>query len=93
MDHRLRAEAMAFEVVDPQQLLAGEVFSEDLFLTRADEYDWGQFRGKKVLVRGCQSVIIPLWVYMYITGKLVPVARSVRYGNEHDNIVVYRSPK
>lgn len=84
---------MAFEIVDPQQFLDNGAFSEDVFLKKANENDWAQFRGKKVLVRGCQSTIIPPWVYMFITGKLAPIAQSVRFGNEHDNIVVYRTPK
>jgi hypothetical protein len=28
---------------------------------------------------------------MYLTGRLAGVAKSVRFGNEHDNIVVYRA--
>jgi hypothetical protein len=81
------------EVVEPEQFLNNGIFSEDTFLQKAGEYDWGRYQGKKVLVRGCQSTIIPPWVYMYITGKLAGIARSVRYGNEHDNIVVFRMPR
>ena len=82
---------MSFEIVDPLELLGGEMFSEERFLSWAERTDWSVFRDKKVLVRGCRSSLIPPWVYMYITGKLVPVAGSVRYGNEHDNVVVYRA--
>ena len=67
------------------------VLWEDDFLERAGSYDWEAFRGASVLIRGCQSTIIPPWVYMYMTGRLAGVARSVRFGNEHDNIVVYRA--
>jgi hypothetical protein len=81
---------MAFEVVDPEQFLNNGAFSEDMFLQKGGEHDWEQYHGKQILVRGCRSTVIPPWLYMYITGKLAGVARSVRYGNEHDHIVVYR---
>ncbi|MBD3403977.1 DUF2480 family protein [candidate division GN15 bacterium] len=84
---------MAFAVVDPADLLADGAFFEDSFIEQANAVDWSQYAGAKVLVRGCNSTVIPPWAYMYLTGKLAGVARSVRYGNEHDNIVVYRAPK
>ena len=83
---------MAMEVVNPSDFLTEGAFFEDNFIERSDQHDWNQYRDRPVLVRGC-STTIPPWAYMYITGKLVDIAKSVRYGNEHDNIVVYRAPK
>lgn len=54
-------------------------------------HDWEQYRDKRVLVRGCGDMIVPPWAYMAITARLAGIARSVRYGNEHDNILVYKS--
>jgi hypothetical protein len=82
---------MAFQILSPEEFLDGEVLREDDFLRRAGAYDWEKFRNRPVLVRGCQSTVIPPWVYMFLTGRLAGVARSVRFGNEHDNIVVYRA--
>jgi hypothetical protein len=81
---------MAMDVVDPADFLTGGAFFEDNFIENANRHDWNQYVGRPVLVRGC-STTIPPWAYMYITGKLVDIAKSVRYGNEHDNIVVYRA--
>jgi hypothetical protein len=86
------AELVALVVVDPQDFLKDRVFREADFLSSVEEFDWEPFREKAVLIRGCSSTVIPPWVYMYITGKLAGRARTVRYGNEHDNIVVYRKP-
>lgn len=86
------AESAALVVVDPQEFLTDQVFREADFLSAVEKFDWEPFRGKVVLIRGCASTVIPPWVYMYITGKLAGRARAVRYGNEHDNIVVYRRP-
>ena len=82
---------MALLILDPEEFLTGGVLREDEFLQKAKQYDWEKFRDTPVLVRGCRSTIIPPWVYMYMTGCLAGIARSVRFGNEHDNIVVYRA--
>lgn len=81
---------MPFSIVDPEQFLSDGIFREEGFLKKADGYNWDELKDKQVLVRGCSSTVIPPWAFMYITGKLTGVAKSVRFGNEHDNIVVYR---
>ncbi|UCG63060.1 MAG: DUF2480 family protein [Candidatus Zixiibacteriota bacterium] len=53
--------------------------------------DWSPFKGKRVLVRGCSSTFLPPWALMHLTAKLIPHARSIYYGNEHDNVAVYKS--
>ena len=84
---------MDYSVVQPDQFLAAEIFRQDDFLDGIGRHDWEQYRGKKVLVRGCGDVITPPWAFMVIASRLVGVARSVRYGNEHDNVVVYREAR
>lgn len=84
---------MAYEIVDPADLLTDGAFFEDMFIRKADSYDWSRFKGRPVLVRGCGSELIPPWAYMLITSRLVGIAKSVRYGNEHDNVVVFRNDK
>jgi len=82
---------MPFQILSPEEFLSGGVLREDEFLQKARQFNWEKFRDTPVLVRGCESTIIPPWVYMYLTGCLAGVARSIRFGNEHDNIVVYRA--
>lgn len=84
---------MAFEVLDPSQFSEQGAIREESFLTRADQFDWESLREKKVLIRGCGDLIVPPWAFMYLTAKLCGIAHSVRYGNEHDNIVIYRKAK
>jgi Protein of unknown function (DUF2480) len=83
---------MAFDIIDPVDFLSGGRFTEDQFFALAGAYDWRKHTDKMVLVRGC-STILPPWVFMYITAQLAPYAKSVRYGNEHDNVTVFRAPK
>lgn len=84
--------APVFEVITPDDFLEQGIFREDAFLKKAAEFDWSRFESKMVLVRGC-STIAPPWIYMLITARLQPYAKTIRYGNEHDNVVVYRRSK
>jgi len=81
---------MAFEVIEPSQFTDGDMFRQDVFVRKIDAENWSRYTGKKVLVRGCESMIIPPWAYMLITARVQPYAKSIRYGNEHDNIIVHR---
>ena len=82
---------MAYSTIDPEHFLSDGIFLEANFLEKAEKFDWEQYRGKQVLVRGCNSAIIPPWAFMFISGKLAHLAKTIRFGNEHDNIVVYRA--
>ncbi len=64
---------------------------EEQFHQKANNYDWDRFRNKRVLIRGCESKIIPPWVYMFITGRLAPLAKVIYFGSEHDKVVVYEA--
>ena len=84
---------MAIEIIDPSDFLAGGIFRQDEFLSNVESHDWKSYDGRRVLVKGCGQAIIPPWAFMHLTAKLAPFARSVLYGNEHDNIVVLDHPK
>jgi hypothetical protein len=84
---------MNYTVVDPAAFTVEGVFRQEEFLDRIDAHDWRQYRDKMVLVRGCGDTLTPPWAFMVITGKLAGEAKSVRYGNEHDNVVVYRAER
>jgi hypothetical protein len=79
--------------VDPESFTDGGIVREEDFLRQVDEHNWEQYRDEQVLIRGCESAVIPPWAYMIITARLTSVARSVRFGNEHDNLVVHRRKK
>ena len=84
---------MGYETIDPRDFLNGEAFTEKRFLARTGENDWSAYFDKQILVRGCESVIVPPWAYMLIALRLAPHAKTIRFGNEHDNIVIYRKSR
>jgi Protein of unknown function (DUF2480) len=85
--------SVALEIVDIKSFIDGDLLVESEFLQNIEGRDWSQFQDKMVLIRGCSDIIIPTWAYMSVTAKLAGFAKSIRYGNEHSNLVIYRRPK
>ena len=84
---------MAFEILDLTEFLDNGIAAEAFFMEAARRFDWSRYEGKNVLVKGCGLSVVPPWAYMIITARLTRIARSIRYGNDHDNLVVYRQPR
>lgn len=80
---------MGYVVLDPEDFLERGLFFESKFRDKVAQFDWQQFDGQRVLVRGCTSKVIPPWAYMVITGRLVNFASAVYFGSEHDRIPVF----
>ena len=79
------------EVINLDIFSDNGIVRQDEFVERVDNHDWERYRDCKVLVRGCGDTVTPPWAYMVIAARLVGIARSVRYGNEHDNVIIYRT--
>lgn len=80
-------------IVDPEAFQKDGMFRQDDFLSALERHDWTAYADKRVLVRGCGSNPIPPWAYMAIAARLTEIAGSVRYGNEHDHVVIWRAKK
>lgn len=64
---------------------------EKSFYEKVENFDWDSFRGKRVLVKGCGTTVIPPWAFMVIASRLTEVAKVIKYGSEHDSFPVYRN--
>jgi hypothetical protein len=84
---------MAMSIIDPGDFLFQNMFKEEYFVNLVNNFDWTQFKDKNVLIKGCKSTVIPQWAFMVFTARLSTSAKSIRFGNEHSNIVVYRKTK
>jgi hypothetical protein len=59
-------------------------------LKRIDEINSSNYNEKRLIIKGCGDVFIDSAAYMEITKKLLPVAKSIMYGEACSNVPVYK---
>jgi hypothetical protein len=77
------------EVLDPRDFLSGGMFREKDFRDAVERHDWTRYQGKPVIVQGCTSITVPTWAFLVLTARVVPIAKSVSYGELSRPIPVY----
>lgn len=60
---------------------------------KLDAYDWSDYEGSFVLLKGCSKMDVPADVYMYATKKLIPHVSKLMYGEACSNVPVYRKKR
>jgi hypothetical protein len=63
---------------------------EQILLRKLQEIDLSEFADKRIVVKGCGDLPIPESAYMEITRRLVPVAKSIMYGEPCSTVPVYK---
>jgi len=53
--------------------------------------DANEFAGQRIVVKGCGDVTIESFAYAEITKKLLPVVKSIMYGEPCSTVPVYKS--
>ncbi len=48
------------------------------------------YNGKRVIIKGCSEESIPPYVYVSITSKLVPIVKSLMYGEACSNVPLFK---
>jgi len=61
-----------------------------IFLKNISGIDVNEFADKKVVIKGCGETPIGDYVYMEITKRLLPVAKSIMYGEPCSTVPVYK---
>jgi len=59
-------------------------------LKKINEIIVSEFDGTRVIIKGCGDVNIDAAAYMEITKKLLPVVKSIMYGEACSNVPVYK---
>ena len=81
------------KVIDITSLVNGQIIQEEPFRQAVENFNWEQYKGKRVLVQGCGPVPIPTWAYMMVTAKLSQYASSINYGEVKNPFLVYQPQK
>lgn len=64
-----------------------------LFLDNIAAIDFSSFTDQRVVIKGCGETPIADYVYMEITKRLRPVAKSIMYGEPCSTVPVYKKKK
>ena len=78
------------KVIDITSLVNGQIIQEEVFRKAVENFNWEQYKGKRVLVQGCGPVPIPTWAYMMVTAKLTQYASSINFGEVKNPLLVFQ---
>lgn len=67
------------------QSLEEELFNEQISKMNPDSY-----RDQKLVIKGCSNVKVPQSAYMKLTSLLMPVAKSIMYGEPCSTVPLYK---
>ena len=68
------------EKIELDDFLTNGILKEKEFRTKVNKIDWDIYKNKKVLIKGCASVPVPIWSYLIITAKLSSRAQKIYFG-------------
>lgn len=70
-----------------------ERLEEKIFEEVLSKIHWADFSGRKVVVKGCSKVNVPVSVYTEVTRRLRPVVASLMFGEPCSTVPLYKAPK
>lgn len=70
-----------------------EDLEKHLFCKKFSETDWSVYEGKKVVVKGCSDLPIPLYAYVALTSILQPIVQSLMFGEPCSTVPIYKNRK
>lgn len=62
-----------------------------LFMDAFNKIDFTTFKDKRIIVKGCGDIPIPVSAYVEITHRLAAVAKSIMYGEACSNVPIWKS--
>ena len=77
------------------QLVFGDsdFLHKTLFLKNIAKVDVANYEDKRVVIKGCGELPISETAYVAITALLLPVVKSIMYGEPCSTVPVYKKPK
>jgi len=69
------------------------LLEDKMFSDAIQKIDAEEFRGKRVVVKGCSKFPVPISAYVQITTLLKPVVQSLMFGEPCSTVPLYKKPK
>lgn len=70
-----------------------ERLEEKIFEEALSKIQWADFSGKKVVVKGCSKVSVPVTIYTEVTRQLLPYVASLMFGEPCSTVPLYKAIK
>lgn len=67
-----------------------EDLEKSLFCEKFSQINWNEYEGKKVVVKGCSDLPIPLYAYVELTRILQPIVQSLMFGEPCSTVPIYK---
>lgn len=61
-----------------------------LFQSIVDQLDIDEFKDKRIIIKGCSNLPICTHAYASLTSKLMPIAKSIMYGEACSSVPIYK---
>ena len=78
------------ETINLEDFLSEGILKEKEFRNKTNQVNWQQYEGKKVLIKGCTSVPVPMWSYLVIAAQLSQFADQVLYGEACSAVPIFK---
>ena len=75
--------------ISMDDFLDGGILKEKSFRKQVAEIDWSQYKGDRVLVRGCADVPIPTWAYLILTAQLSQFVERIYFGELRSAVKIF----
>ena len=63
---------------------------KSLFEDALNKIDFSQFKDERVVIKGCSKIKVPESIYVEVTNRLMPYARSIMFGEPCSTVPVYK---
>ena len=70
-----------------------ERLEEVLYNELIAKIDVSQYKGARVVIKGCSKINVPPAAYVHITERLRPVVKSIMYGEPCSTVPLYKAKK
>lgn len=70
-----------------------EAYAHHYLYQQLEKMDWSDFTDKRIVIKGCGDRPVPPGAYLEMTRRLVPVAKSVMYGEPCSTVPIYKKKR
>ena len=69
---------------------SSEDLERHLFQQKLNTIEWSKFTNKKVIIKGCSKVLVPVAAYVETVNRLRPFAASIMFGEACSTVPLYK---